>query len=246
MNLINKITKQDFKLLKEKYSDEEFPQILKKIEEGYPVQYLIGWVDFYGRKFIVNPSVLIPRFETELLVEKTIKYIKSNFKSASIIDIGTGSGAIAQTIYCELKNQVESRIQAIDISAKALGIARKNCDNSIELKKIDVLKDKINEKFDVVISNPPYISINEQVDIQTIHEPQNALYADNNGLIFYETILSKKLIKTKGLIAFEIGSTQGPYIKKLAEKYYPNAQILIEQDYTSRDRFVFIIQNLNK
>lgn len=216
---------------------------LKKLESGMPVQYIVGNVNFYGNEINVNPNVLIPRFETEELVEKTINYINKYFNGKiNIVDLGTGSGCIAIT----LKKELNCDVTAVDISKEALEVARENAKkNNVKINFIngDMLN-PLNEKYDVIISNPPYISYDEEImEIVKNNEPHQALYADNNGLYFYEQILkdANKYLKEQSLIAFEIGYKQADDIKKLALTYFPNSKIVIEQDLYKRDRFVFIL-----
>lgn len=241
-----KITDNDLKLLKEKYPDN-LDEILKKVEEGYPIQYLIGYVDFYGYKINVDNSVLIPRFETEYLIEKTINYLKKyNFNNnMQIIDLATGSGCIAIT----LKHKYPlSTIKAIDISSKALNKCQENMklnDVELNLEQKDILKDKFSGKYDLIISNPPYVNKNQIVDIQTKYEPQNAIFADNEGLEFYEKIaqISKNIANNKSIIALEIGYDQASKITEIFKKLFPDAIIKVEQDYQNFDRYVFIFNN---
>lgn len=211
-----------------------------------PIQYVIGNVNFYGNIIDIDENVLIPRFETELLVEKTIQYIKKYFKEkVSIIDLGTGSGCIAIT----LKKELDASVDAVDISSTALEVAKKNAiNNNVDINFIlsDML-DSINNKYDVIISNPPYIAFDEEImDIVYDNEPHEALFAPNEGIYSYEKILSSSVnrLKEKSLIAFEIGSTQGEKIKKIALKYYPDAIISIEKDLQGLDRFIFIFNNI--
>lgn len=215
---------------------------LKELEKGKPVQYIVGNVDFYGNKINVNESVLIPRFETELLVEKTIKYINSFFNEVkNIIDLGTGSGCIAIT----LKKEICCNVVGVDISNEALCVARNNADmNNLDIKFINSnMLDDVDGLFDVIISNPPYIRYDEKIDdIVKNNEPALALYADNDGLYFYDYILKscKKNLNKRSLIAFEIGMNQGISVKNLAIKYFPKSRVSVEKDYNDRDRFVFI------
>ena len=237
-----KITDNDWKLLKVKYKN--LKRVVKKIEKNYPVQYLIGNVDFYGYKINVNKNVLIPRFETETLVEKTIKKIKDlKLTNKSLLEIGTGSGCISITLKKELE---DLNITSIDISAKALRLAKKNAKYNranITFLKQNIFKFMPINKYDILVSNPPYITQTDEVDESIKYEPKNAIYADNEGLIFYEHILSTcgKYLNKKNLIAFEIGNKQGKKIQQLAQKYFPNSKISIEKDLSNRDRFVFII-----
>ena len=202
--------------------------------------------DFYGNKINVNKNVLIPRFETEELVEKTINYIKKYFdKKIDIVDLGTGSGCIAIT----LKKEINCNMDAVDISRNALSIARENAKiNNVDINfyEGDMLK-PLNKKYDVIVSNPPYISYNEKImDIVESNEPHLALYAEDNGLYFYNKILesASKYLKDKSLLAFEIGYTQGREIVSTAEKCFPQAKILLEKDLQNRDRFIFILNNI--
>ena len=185
----SKITDNDWKLLKVKYKN--LKRVVKKIEKNYPVQYLIGNVDFYGYKINVNKNVLIPRFETETLVEKTIKYIKDlNLTKKSLLEIGTGSGCISITLKKELE---DLNITSIDISGKALRLAKKNAKYNranITFLKQDIFKFIPINKYDILISNPPYITIKDEVDESIKFEPKNAIYADDEGLKFYNHILS--------------------------------------------------------
>ena len=236
------------------FSPREVDELLKvskninedydKLKNNYPIQYLIGYVNFYGYKINVNENVLIPRYETEYLVEKTIKYIKEIFKNnkINILDLGCGSGCISVA----LSKETNSTVTAIDISEEALNVAKSNAkenDVNINFIKNDML-DNINEKFDVIISNPPYISENEEImDMVKLYEPNIALYAPNNGLYFYEKILSNisKNLKEKYLIAFEIGITQSQEIINIIMKYLPKSKYFVEKDLTNRDRFIFIL-----
>lgn len=236
---MNNIGSADLKLLKEIYKDN-FDEVLKKANEGYPIQYLIGYVDFYNLKIEVNDNVLIPRFETELLVEKTLKFLKDK-KINNIIDLCTGSGAIA----IALKKNLSIEVDACDISTKALEVAKKNAEfnnTKINFFELDVLKDFPKKKYDCIISNPPYVKEYEEVSIETKYEPQIALYAKNNGLEFYEAILknAKNYLNENGYIIFEIGATEGLEIKKVAKSYFPDSNITILKDYNNLDRFMFI------
>ena len=238
----SRITDNDWKLLKVRYKN--LKPVIRKIENNYPVQYLIGNVDFYGYKINVNKNVLIPRFETETLVEKTINYIKKlNLKNKSLLEIGTGSGCISIVLKKELE---ELNITSLDISRKALRVAKKNAKYNkadITFLKQNVFKYYPINKYDILISNPPYITKKDKVDESIKYEPQNAIYADETGLIFYEHILSTcgKYLNKKNLIAFEIGNKQGKKIKDIAKKYFPEAKISVEKDLADKDRFVFII-----
>lgn len=227
----------------EKYLEPERLELgLKQLEEGEPVQYIIGDVNFFGNTIKVNPDVLIPRFETEYLVDKTIKYAKEHFdKTIKILDVGTGSGAIA----IALKKNLDSLVDATDISSSALEVALENAEiNNVDINffESDMLDD-VKDKYDLIISNPPYISYDEEIeDIVRNNEPAIALFAEDNGLEFYKRILSKAAdyLNNRGIIAFEIGQTQGDAITKIAKEYFDKANIIVEKDYPGKDRYVFI------
>lgn len=213
------------------------------LKNGYPIQYLIGYVDFYGYRINVSEDTLIPRYETEYLVEKVINICNKMFNDKiNILDIGTGSGAISIV----LKDKLNSMVTGCDISDKALKMALNNAkinNLNINYVKSDIFSN-INGKFDVIVSNPPYISRNEVImDSVKKYEPNIALYADNEGLYFYEIIIknAKKFLNDKFLIAFEIGWWQGNLIKDIATEYFKDSKIIIEKDLTNRDRYVFII-----
>lgn len=228
----------------EKYlSNDKLDEGMELLNKGISPQYIVGNVDFYGNIINVDSRVLIPRFETELLVEKTIHYVENLFnRKVSILDIGTGSGCIAIT----LKKEIDCDVVASDISLDAIDVARENAINN----KVDILFvnsdifSNIEDKFDVIISNPPYISYDEEIDdMVKNNEPSLALYASNDGVYFYDKILSEcaKYLNDRFLIAFEIGYTQGDRIIKLAYKYLSeDVNVRVEKDYSNRDRFVFI------
>lgn len=226
-----------------KYYDGDIKEAIKRLENGEPVQYIVGNVDFYGNILKVNKNVLIPRRETEELTEKVLKRIQA-FNNPTIIDVATGSGAIA----IALSKELNIHLYASDISIKALDVAKENAilnDADITFLNGDMLKPYINNniKVDVIVSNPPYIKEDEKIeDIVKNNEPHLALYAKNNGLQFYDDILknAKKILKDKYLIAFEIGMDQGKDIESLARKYLKDAKVEIEKDLSLKDRFVFV------
>lgn len=224
-----------------KYYKGNIEEAIKQLNQGIPVQYIVGNVDFYGYEFKVNKNVLIPRFETEELVNRTINYIKQYIPNPKIVDLGTGSGCIAITLSKELNVSVD----AVDISESALEVAKQN--NEMNKSKVTFYQgnmlEPLNKKYNVIISNPPYISRNEEIqDLVKNNEPELALYADNDGLYYYEEILknASNYLEEKYLIAFEIGYLQGEKIQDLALKYLNNINVSIEKDLSEKDRFVFI------
>lgn len=234
----------DIEYLKRYLPKDKLEAGLKELKEGKPVQYIVGNVDFYDVNLLVNENVLIPRFETETLVEKTINYAKELTELLDILDIGTGSGAIAIT----LAKHLSCHVLATDISEEALEIAKINSKRNnvqIEFKQSDILKN-VQGKFDIIISNPPYIAKDEVIDpLVKDNEPHLALYAEEDGLYFYKNILEniKPFLKAKSLIAFEIGMTQSAAITKIAQNYLPHAKIVTEKDLTGKDRYIFIFNN---
>lgn len=226
-----------------KYYNGDFDDAIKRLEKGEPVQYIVGNVNFYGYELDVNENVLIPRRETEELVEEVIKRSK-DFINPTIIDVGTGSGAIA----ISLSKELNTHIYASDISETALEVAKKNSINNnadITFYNGDMLKPYIenNIKVDIIVSNPPYIKEDEQIEsIVYNNEPHLALYAKDNGLEFYESILkdASKILNDKYLIAFEIGETQGLEVRELALKYIKNAKVEIKKDLSLKTRMVFV------
>lgn len=232
--------------LNEEVPEEKVNQYMKEIEaikDNKPLQYVIGNVNFYGEKFIINENVLIPRFETEELVENTINLAQKMFKDKiEIIDLGCGSGVIGLSLKRMLKN---SDVTLVDISDGALSVTKENAINQnlkVEIIKNDML-DGIKTKFDIIISNPPYIKNNEQIEeIVYNNEPHIALYGGEDGLYYYNKILSnvKKNLKDNYLIAFEIGHTQAEDIKHLANHYLNDPNIIVKKDMQERDRMIFI------
>lgn len=230
---------------------DELIRVSKNIEDdynkllnNYPIQYLIGFVNFYGNNINIRENVLIPRFETEDLVDRTIKYSKKVFgeNKVSILDIGTGSGAIA----ISLKKEINSDVTASDISKDAIELAKYNVkENSVDIKVIESdLFSNISDKYDIIISNPPYISYDEEIMSKVYdYEPHLALFAEDNGLYFYKQIIdhASYYLNDKFIIAFEIGMNQGKEISEYAKNAFKNAIVSVEKDLSNRDRFVFII-----
>ena len=227
------------------HPEDNLEEAIKRLEAGEPVQYIVGDVDFYGNIIKVNKNVLIPRRETEELVEKTIEYIKKLFpnQNISMLDIGTGSGCIPITLKKHFPN---SNISAVDISEDALKVAVDNSlSNNVNIDFIQSnLFENVSGKYHCIISNPPYIKEDEEImDIVKNNEPHLALYAPNEGLYFYEEILKEanKYLEDQFIIAFEIGETQGEDILAIAGKYFPTSKLLLEKDLQHLDRFVFVI-----
>lgn len=237
----------DFECLEKKYSGKKLEKEIKKIKNGYPVQYSIGYVDFLDTKILVDKRVLIPRFETELLVYKLRDYIKKyNLEKSNIVDFCSGSGCIGISLK---KTFVESNVFCVEKSVGAIINARNNSkinNTKIIFFKKDVLKKlSFKNKFSVLISNPPYVRLDEYVTPNTKYEPYIALYPGSDDILFYKKILdnAKDVLYPKNIIAFEIGSTQAERVCEYAKKIFPNANISVEKDYNNFDRFIFIFNN---
>lgn len=226
---------------------EEYRELIKARLNNYPMQYIIGDVNFLGNKIKVNKNVLIPRYETEDLVDRAIRYIRDYFNrgNLNIIDLGTGSGCIAISLK---KAFPASSVTAVDISSEALSVAEGNAkDNNVDINfYLGDMCNFLEKSYDVIISNPPYIEegSSDVEDIVFQHEPHLALFASKNGLYFYEEILKnvRNSLNERGMIIFEIGYRQGNSIKELCNKYLPGSRFNLEQDMSGKDRFVFIFK----
>ena len=240
MNKPDFISFKDWELLKEKYFDN-LEEVLDEIKNGYPIQYLIGNVYFYNSLINVDKSVLIPRPETEFLVEKIIKLANEKFnKKINIIDLGTGSGCIA----IALKKSLNADVWGIDISAQALDVAKNNAKiNELEINFINAdMINPLTNNYDIIISNPPYIGENDYVDESVKkYEPNIALFANDNGMYFYKKIISNNInrLNKNGFMAFEIGDNQKKYLEKFLISLNVS-NFKFEQDLTGRDRYLFI------
>lgn len=225
------------------FSDEELEKINKAVEKRVkhvPLGYIFGKTNFYGLDFVVSKDVLIPRIDTEILVEAVIKEIKSRNRETSVLDIGTGSGAIAITI----NKETGAKVTAVDVSENALEIAKKNNELnncSVQFVKSDLFDNIPDLKVDIIVSNPPYI---ESAEIDKLmpevkdFEPILALDGGESGLEFYEKITkqAKSHLNSGGKIYFEIGYNQGESVSSLLKKEFKNVYVL--KDYSNNDRVV--------
>lgn len=223
----------------------KYKDIIKRLLDGEAIQYIIGNVNFYGNEFKINKNVLIPRFETEELVEKTLNILNekfSDYDSVKILDVGCGSGVIGITLDKLYKKSI---VTCSDISQYALDTTALNAkllESDINVIKSDMLKN-INGKYDVIISNPPYIMEEEQIELKVKNnEPHIALYGGKDGLKYYREILStaKKNLNDKYLIAFEIGWQQKDAIISIAKEFFDNSTIECFQDMSQKDRIILI------
>ncbi len=241
MNKPENITQNDWGLLKEIYKDK-INVALEKIKHNYPIQYLIGYVDFCGLKINCDERALIPRFETEFLVDKTIKLIKkNNLPYPNICEIGTGTGCISIT----LTKNLNAKITSIDKSIDALNLAKENAKNHnvfINLVNEDIFDYEFVDTYDLIISNPPYVLTNEYVSEEIKYEPKMAIFS-STGIEFYEEIIKKSVnhLSSNGIIVFEIGANLGENIKEIANLYYPDKEVIVEKDLNGYDRYLFIV-----
>ncbi len=231
---------------KEVDSDIEkiYKSSLEALKENKPIQYVIGNVNFYGLKFIVNKNVLIPRFETEELVEQVVEYTKDlNKDKIKILDLGCGSGAIGLTLKSILK---DSEVSLTDISKDALEVAKLNANNlnlDVTFIESDWFSNVKLEQYDIIVSNPPYIRTDEKIEeIVRDNEPSLALYGGADGLDCYRKILAniKPYLNNKFLIAFEIGESQKEEIYDIVNKYLKDIEITCKKDLYGRNRMIFV------
>ncbi|WP_100009877.1 peptide chain release factor N(5)-glutamine methyltransferase [Lentibacillus sediminis] len=230
--------------------DEAFQEDIRlHAEIGIPVQHLTGYEMFYGRKFTVNEHVLIPRPETEELVEHVLTHA-CHMRPCRIVDVGTGSGVIAVTLALELP---EATVYAMDISAEALEVAAANAERlgaNVTFLQGDFLQPLIDEQIhpDIIVSNPPYISREEEADLSVTvknFDPELALFAEENGLAAYRKIIrqSADLLQPGSRMALEIGYQQGDAVKDLVAEAYPVSITEIIKDINGKDRIVSAVIN---
>lgn len=218
-------------------------QLIKRRTSGEPLQYIIGTAEFMGLEFEVNPYTLIPRQDTETLVEKVIEYAEDG---ADILDIGTGSGCIGISLAKYIKN---AKVTLADISEGALETARRNAErNGVNVKcvRLDILNEIPEGKFDIIVSNPPYIETDvvKELDVTVRdYEPLSALDGGADGLVFYRRItdLAWQLLKDGGILAYEIGYNQGESVGKIVRDILGNAQVI--KDLCGNDRVIIAIKN---
>ncbi|WP_103865872.1 peptide chain release factor N(5)-glutamine methyltransferase [Aquimarina sp. I32.4] len=233
MNLSKELTLEELKT---------FDLARKRLEKQEPIQYIIGSTYFYGLSFVVNSNVLIPRPETEELVDWIVKDYKN--KKVQILDIGTGSGCIAITL---AKNLPEAQVYAIDISEGAIEVARENAkQNKVDITfiKADILNmDEMLQDFDVIVSNPPYVRELEKIEIKTNvldNEPAGALFvSDHEPLIFYKKItdIAVEKLNDNGALYFEINQYLGKETKKMIQEQ-GFLSVTLRKDLYANDRMI--------
>lgn len=221
--------------------EEDINQIIKHV----PVQYLIGSCEFYGRRFKVSEDTLIPRPETEELVEMICQENENGSKI--VVDIGTGTGIIGISLKLEKPSW---EVVALDISSGALNVAEENAvllEASVNFIESDVLSHfKHSSPIDILVSNPPYISYDEwEVMDQSVREfePKTALFAENNGLAIYQKIAveAKEYLAENGKIYLEIGYLQGKQVAAIFQEQFPQKKVEIIQDMSKQDRMIKVI-----
>ncbi|WES99228.1 peptide chain release factor N(5)-glutamine methyltransferase [Chryseobacterium arthrosphaerae] len=225
-------------------NEEKFSHIISELKTGRPYLQILGETEFYGMKFFVDENVLIPRPETEELLEIAIREIKQiqSFQVLKILDIGTGSGVIPLVLK---KYFPEAEVSSIDFSEKALKTAKKNADYhqlSVNFIHADYLHFELQEKYDIIISNPPYIGIEEEIEIADSvkeFEPKMALFSPTaDALIFYRKIAedAREHLNNNGLLFLEINQKLGPETLELYQDF-SDAQLL--KDLSENDRFIY-------
>lgn len=219
--------------------ERKYFDILKKRQEGLPLQYILGREDFYGRTFTVLEGVLIPRQDTEISVEIILKILKNN-NIKNLLEIGCGSGIVSVTLDLETRGQVD--ITAVDISPQAIkntNVNKNNLKSNIKILESNLFEE-INEKFDLIYSNPPYIKSHEienlQVEVRD-HEPRLALDGGSDGLYFYRKIIkdAPNFLKSHGYLVFEIGYDEAEDISSIMRE---NFDLEIYKDLNNLDRVV--------
>lgn len=223
---------------------DAFQQGFDRLLLGEPVQHLIGEAPFFGRTFEVNADVLIPRPETEELIEWTLTRLH-DVADDDIVDVGTGSGAIAITLSLELG----CRVQTVDISREAIAVAQRNATRlgaNVRFHEGDCLAPIADHSIRVLVSNPPYIEADALLDETVVSfEPHLALFGGEDGLDFYRKLTKESMRVLRAdwhLIVFEIGYNQGQAVKSLLSERYPEAETGILKDINGKDRIVYAVK----
>ena len=233
--------------LSQENEEKYFSLIEKHIKEDVPLSHLVGFEYFYDRKFKVTKDVLSPRMETEELIYRVVEYVKSTKKNnLKILDLCTGSGIIAITLKKEL-SQFSIDVVASDISEEAIKVSKENAqshDATIKFIQSDIF-DNIADKFDIIVSNPPYIDRKDEVTMQDNvlkYDPHLALFAEEEGMYFYRKIIEQAndYLNENGVIFFEIGYDQKDKIIKLADLNGYSAEVY--KDINGRDRMAFLVR----
>ncbi len=232
--------------------EKAYTTLVNRRAKHEPVAYLLGYKEFWGLPLKVNPSVLIPRPETELMVEAALDFLRSKNKQIEILELGTGSGAISVAVAHELKKMGKPfALTALDISTDALKVAVENAAthgvaDSITFVQSDWFSNLENsqKRYDLVVVNPPYIAANDrEISPELSFEPRSALFSGESGLEAIEKILVSlpKYLKADSLFLCEIGATQRILIEKMVGKFVPGCkEIRFLRDLASLDRLVYL------
>ncbi len=230
---------------------ERFALLIERRAKGEPVAYIVGEREFYGLSFEVNPSVLVPRPETELLVEEALKFLAGR-SSPRVLDLGTGSGCIALSIVHELVRQGIRDVvcDAIDISPEALKVARRNAQRLGVVGQVSFVESdwcanrlQLSASYDCIVANPPYIDADEETPVELSYEPQGALFSSEQGLSDTRRILDQAvpLLAPGGLLLCEVGASKRGLLQELLASYRENCEVSCLGDSSEADRFCVVM-----
>lgn len=230
---------------------EQYQADLAAFAEDQPAQYILGYANFYGRDFKVTPATLIPRLETEELVEWVLSVAPVKDRPLKVLDVGTGSGAIAITLACE---RPDWQVAAVDISPAAIAVAQQNAQTlgaKVDFIEGDFLTPVMGQQFDVIVSNPPYIAEDERsvMDASVLkHEPDLALFAPNNGLAFYERFAQEvpAFLEPEGALFLEFGYQQKEAIVRIFEQRDPLFSLEVQKDMANWSRMTRVSYDFNR
>ncbi|MDT8860451.1 peptide chain release factor N(5)-glutamine methyltransferase [Alkalihalobacillus sp. MEB130] len=247
-----------FMILDDTIEPEVYERLKQDVERhagGSPVQHIIGYEEFFGRRFSVNEHVLIPRPETEELVVAVQERKRELFQQekVQVVDVGTGSGAISVTLALEDETL---NVQAIDISEEALQVAKRNAEKlsaKVHFMHGDLLAPiiEVGARVEVVVSNPPYIPLTDAPSLAVHvrdHEPHLALFGGEDGLDLYRRFMEQLplVLKDKGIVGFEVGVGQAAVIKEMLQTTFPQATTEIKRDINGKERMVFAYGNMTR
>jgi release factor glutamine methyltransferase len=240
------IANPDSQLRKEDIA--RYREFIKRRANHEPVWYITGKIDFFGQEFAVNDSVLIPRPETELLIEKIIERVRGGFSPKNIVDIGTGSGAIILTLADNFKNISGVACFASDISEKAILVAKSNAENLgfgsiVEFRQGNLFDPWKDRKFDLIVANLPYVPDGDELAPDLVkYEPQLALFGGEDGLDIIRELIRElpKYLADGGKVFLEIGYDQGERVQQMVKDSLPDAKVEVIGDYANIDRIVII------
>jgi len=232
---------------------EKYETAIARRAKHEPVWYITGKIEFMGLELVVNNNVLIPRPETELLIEKILESVNAGFTPRDILEVGTGSGAIVLSLCSSLREGEDDALisfSASDVSAEALNVAKANAkalklQNSIDFRVGDLLEPWVGQQFDLIVANLPYVPIGDKDSLAadlTSYEPHLALFGGDDGLVLINRLLDQLplYLEKNGKVFLEIGYGQGDKIQEYVSKILPSAVTTVIQDYAAVDRIVII------